>query len=308
MTAKEGESKGSNLLWQTVLDFLGDGCPRMAAALSYYLIFSLPPLLVLLMLIMGTFVEPQAAEEMLEGQIGGLLGPEGAAQVETIIRAVAQPGIEVSAAAILGIVALLLGATAAFAQLQDALNAAWSVEPDPTRGDVKNFLLKRVLSFAMILAVGFLLLVSLVISALVTAFTDVITRLAPAGLSGPLLQAINTGVSLAVIALLFAVMFKTLPDAAVRWRDAAVGAVATALLFTAGKFLIGYYLGSSNPGSAYGAAGSLAIVLLWIYYTSMILLFGAEFTQVWAKQRGVPIQPKPGAVRVIRTKERVDPN
>lgn len=295
------------VFWKALQEFMGDGCPGMAAALSFYTVFSLPPLLVLLVLITGTFVEPAAVEDMLQGQVGGLLGPEGASQVQMMIRNVKRPGAGGPVATVLGTLAFLFGATASFAQLQAALNATWKVEPDPTRGDVKNFLLKRVLSFAMILAIGFLLLVSLVLSALLAAFSDILTRLAPAGMSGPLLQVINTAVSFAVITLLFAAMFKTLADAVVTWRDAAIGATLTALLFVAGKFGIGLYLGRSDPGSVFGAAGSLAIVFLWIYYTSMILFFGAEFTWVWAESRGRPIEPQPGAVRVIWTKQRITP-
>ena len=299
--------RSAGIAWHTVQGFLGDGCPRMAAALSFYTVFSLPPLLVLLALSMGMLIEPRAVDQMLQGQVGGLLGPEGAAQVQMMIRNVKRPGAGGPVATVLGSMAFLFGATASFAQLQGSLNTTWKVEPDPTRGDVKNFLLKRVLSFAMILAIGFLLLVSLVVSALLAAFSDVLNRLAPAGMSAPLLQGVNTGVSFAVITLLFAAMFKALPDAVVRWRDAVVGAALTALLFSAGKFAIGLYLGRSDPGSVFGAAGSLAIVFLWIYYTSMILLFGAEFTWVWAESRGRPIEPRPGAVRVIWTKHRIEP-
>ncbi len=287
--------------------FLQDGCPRMAAALSYYTIFSLAPLLVLIVLLTGTVVRTGAVEELLQGQLSGLLGPAGTEQVQTMIRNVERPGAGRPIATALGTVVFLFGATAAFAQLQAALNTAWKVEPDPTHGDIRNFLLKRVLSFAMILGVGFLLLVLLVISALLAAFTDALTRIAPVGLSGPLLQAINAGVSLVVTALLFAAMFKTLPDAIVGWRDATVGALVSALLFVGGKFLIGLYLGRSDPGSVFGAAGSLAVVLVWIYYTSMILLLGAEFTMVWAASRGTPIKPKPGAVRVTWVKQREEP-
>jgi membrane protein len=307
VSAESEKQSGHTLLWKALQKFMGDDCPRMAAALAFYTVFSLPPLLVLLVLITSTFVEAGAIEQVLQGQIGGLLGPEGAAQVQSMIRNVERPGAGGPVATLLGSLAFLFGATASFAQLQGALNATWKVEPDPTRGDVKNYFLKRVLSFAMILAIGFLLMVSLVVSALLAAFNDLLTQLAPAGLSGPLLQAINTGIAFGVIALLFAAMFKTLPDAVVTWRDAAVGAVLTALLFAAGKFAIGLYLGRSDPGSVFGAAGSLAVVFLWIYYTSMILLFGAEFTWVWAESRGRPIQPQPGAVRVIWTKQRITP-
>lgn len=292
------------LLERTVFAFLGDECPRFAAALSYYTVFSLPPLLVLVLALVGAVVDPQQVQDLMNSQVGGLIGPEGAAQIQEIIRSAKRPGQGVTFAALLGIAALLFGATAAFAQLQDALNAAWGVKPDPERGDVKNFLLKRVFSFGMIVGVGFLLLVSLVVSAALTAMGDMLGRIAPAGISGVLLQTLNQLVSFLIIALLFAAVFKVVPDAVIAWRDVAVGAAATALLFVIGKFLIGLYLGNSSPGSAYGAAGSLALILLWIYYSSMILLLGAEFTQVWANAHGARIRPAKGAVRVRSEDER----
>ncbi|CAN5273393.1 YihY/virulence factor BrkB family protein [soil metagenome] len=298
-TAKQS----GTILKQTVFDFMGDECPRMAAALSYYTVFSLPPLLVLVLTLVGVFVDPQQVQELMNSQVGGLIGPQGAAQIQEIIRSAKRPGGGVTLAAVLGIAALLFGATAAFAQLQDALNAAWEVKPDPDRGDVKIFLLKRVFSFGMIVGVGFLLLVSLVISAALTAVGDMLGRIAPAGVSGVLLQTVNQAVSFLIIALLFAAVFKVVPDAVIAWRDVAVGAAFTALLFVIGKFLIGLYLGNSEPGSAYGAAGSLALILLWIYYSSMILLLGAEFTQVWAEAHGVRIRPAKGAVRVRKEVE-----
>ncbi len=285
---------------------MGDGCPRLAAALSFYTVFSLPPLLVLLMLLAGAIIEPEQVQSLLQSQIGGLLGAQGGEQVRSMVENANRPGFGSPVATVLGLAAFLFGATGAFAQLQIALNAAWEVEPDPTRGDVKNFLLKRVFSFAMILAIGFLLLVSLALSAALAAFNDALTSLAPAGLSGPLLQAINAGVSFLIITALFAAIFKALPDAIVRWRDALVGGAFTALLFSLAKLGIGLYLGRTNPGDVFGAAGSFAIVLLWIYFSSLILLFGAEFTQGWAEKHGQPIRPKPGAVRVIRTKERAE--
>jgi membrane protein len=294
------------LLWQTLSEFMSDDCPRMAAALSYYTVFSLPPLLVLLMLIVGAVVDERTVQELLSGQVGALLGPQGAQQVTALIRNASRPEIG-SIAAVLGILALLFGATGAFAQLQAALNAAWSVAPDPTRGDIKNFLLKRVISFTMILGVGFLLLVSLVLSALLTAFGSVIADVAPSWISATFLQAVNAGVSFTLVALLFAGIFRYVPDAVVRWRDAIIGGVFTSLLFTLGKSAIGYYLGRSDPGSAYGAAGSLAVALLWIYYSALIVLLGAEFTEVWAERQGVPIAPEPGAAKVVREQKRILP-
>jgi membrane protein len=295
---------GGDIVWQTLLEFMGDRCPQMAAALSYYTVFSLPPLLVLVIMIAEPFLDPVAIEAAMQAQFGGLLGAEGAAQVQTVVENVSRPGEGGALTAAFGIGAFVFGATVAFAQLQDALNIAWQVAPDPTRGDVKNFLLKRVLSFAMILSIGFLLLVSLVVSALLAAFGDALAVLAPGWISQPLLQTTNTLVSLTIITLLFATMFRFLPDAVVAWRDALLGGLITSLLFNLGRAAIGFYLGQAEPASVYGAAGSLALILIWIYYSSMILLFGAEFTQVWARRRGSPIRPVPGAARVVRTQER----
>jgi membrane protein len=278
----------------------------MAAALSYYTIFSLPPLLVLLLLIIGAIVDPDTARQMLAGQVGTLLGPGGAEQVDALIRNASRPNIG-GVTAVLGILAFLLGATGAFAQLQGALNTTWGVAPDPTRGDVRNFLWKRVISFAMILVIGFMLIVSLAVSALLTAFGDVLVAITNASISTAVLQIIQNLLSFVTIGLLFAAIFQYVPDAMVRWRDALVGGAFTALLFTLGKAGIGYYLGRSDPGNAYGAAGSLAVTLLWIYYSAVILLLGAEFTEVWASSTGRPIVPEPGAARVVREQERVVP-
>jgi membrane protein len=308
MLAKIGtgfRSAGS-LVWQTLEEFMRDGCPQMAGALSFYTLFTLPPLLVLTIMVAEPFLEPEAVIATFRTEIRALLGPDGADQVQALLDHVRRPGAGGPAQAAMGIVAFLFGLTAAFAQLQNALNAAWAVGPDPTRGDVKNFLIKRVLSFAMIAVVGFLLLVSLILSATISAFGDFLAVILPGAFTAPLLHLINTLVSFAVVTFLFGAMFRYLPDAIVAWRDALTGGALTAVLFTIGKALIGYYLGQADPGSVYGAAGSLAIVLIWVYYSAMILFFGAEFTQVWARSRGVPIRPVPGAVRIVKEQERVE--
>jgi membrane protein len=294
------------IIWQTLEEFLRDGCPQMAAALSYYTVFSLPPLLVLIILMVEPILDPAEVAAALHRELGGLMGPQGAAQVQTLMENVQRPGGSL-VPTLVGVAAFAFGATVAFAQLQNALNRAWHVGPDPTRGDVKNFLLKRVLSFAMILSIGFLLLVSLVVSTLLAAFGGRISALTEGWLSPFLLQLINLATSFVVVALLFAAMFRLLPDAVVAWRDALLGGVVTAALFELGKTGIGLYLGRTDLVDVYGAAGSLAVVLIWIYYSSMILLLGAEFTWVWASRRGRPIEPEPGAVRIARTQERVDP-
>jgi membrane protein len=295
--------RAGGLIAQTARESMSDGCPDMAAALAYSTVFSLPPLLVLLMLIVGAVVEPATVERLLAGQVGSLLGPEGGEQVSALIRNASRPDIG-GVAAVFGIGAFLLGASAAFAQLQSALNRAWQVAPDPARGGLGGFLVKRAVSFAMILVLGFLLLVSLAFSALLAAVGDALATVTPEGVSGALLRAVNVAFSFVAIGLLFATIFSYVPDAVIRWRDALVGGTFTAVLFTLGKTLIGAYLGRSDVGSAYGAAGSLAVALLWIYYTALITLVGAEFTQVWARERGQAIVPEPGAVRVIRTHDR----
>ncbi len=194
---------------------------------------------------------------------------------------------------IAGIVALLFGATGAFAQLQKALNRAWDVE-ETSSGGVIGIVFKRMLSFGMILTIAFLLLVSLAVSAAVSAFGNAAADAIGIGIPSVVMQGIDILISVGVITVLFAVIFKVLPDAEIAWRDVWVGALATAVLFTLGKFLIGLYLGTANPGSAFGAAGSLALILVWIYYSSLILLVGAEFTQVWARQHGYGISSDGG--------------
>jgi membrane protein len=285
------------MLARTVRDFLDDDCMTRAASLSYYTVFSLPPLLILILLLTSTLLDPSDVRGGLERQIDGLMGAAGGDQIRTMLAHAERPGGGLLPT-LVGIGALLFGATGAFAQLQAALNRVWEVEPDPHQGGIKAFLAKRLLSFGMILTVAFLLLVSLTVSAALAAFGGALETVLPEGVSASLVQGLNIVVSLAVITALFATILKVLPDATIAWRDVWVGAAVTATLFTVGKFLIGLYLGKSNPGEAYGAAGSLALLLLWIYYSSIILLFGAEFTQSWAGARGRGIAPEPGARRL----------
>lgn len=286
------------LLKSSGADFIEDDCTTQAAALSYYTIFSLPPLLMVLLLILGAVVNPQDIRGQLEVQMGTLMGPSATEQIRTILAQLHQPGSGNVLATVLSIGGLVLGATGAFGQLQAALNRAWEVAPDP-RGGLKALLAKRLFSFGMILSVAFLLLVSLILSAALSAFGGALGRMLPDGISTTLLQVVNLAISFLVITALFAAIFKVLPDAKVAWRDVWVGAAVTALLFVIGKFLIGFYLGRSNPGQAFGAAGSLAVLFVWVYYSSMILLFGAEFTQAWVERNGGSIAPERGAVRVV---------
>jgi membrane protein len=295
----------AGLLRQTVNDFLEDDCMDSAAALAYYTIFSLPAILVLILTLISAVMNPSDVRGGLEGQLQNLMGPSAGEQIRTIIRQAEQKPHNGAIPTILGIAGLLFGATGAFGQLQKALNRAWNVEPDPNQGGLKNFLTKRVFSLGMILVLAFFLLVSLVISAAITGMGDRLSGFLPSGLSAPFLEVLNLVISLVVITLLFAALFRVMPDAKIAWRSVWVGAAVTAVLFVIGKFLIGFYLGKSNPGQAYGAAGSLAVLLLWVYYSAIILLFGAEFTETWAERRGEGVEPEPGAVRVRREKRRV---
>lgn len=274
-------------------DFNEDECSVRAAALAYYTVFALPPLLILLITVVGVFWDPSEVERSLETQFANLVGPEGGRAIREMLARAERPGAGGPLTTALGTGALLLGAVGAFMQLQGALNRAWEVKPDPKQGGVKRFIGKRILSAGMILAVAFLLIVSLAVSAILSAIGDRMTFIPQ-----PALHGLDATVSFAVITLLFAAIFKILPDAEVEWRDVWLGAFVTSLLFVIGKFVIGLYLGRSAPGDAFGAAGALAIILVWIYYAGMIVLFGAEFTQAWAERRGAAIRPEKGAIRV----------
>ena len=286
------------LFRRSIKEFMDDDCPTMAAALSYTTVFSLPPLLVLVLMIAGAVLDPERVQTALQTQFGGFMGPSAAAQIHTILEHAKRPAGGGLVVTLVGVAALLIGATGAFLQLQASLNKAWEVKPDPKQGGIKQFIRKRLFSFGMVLVIAFLLLVSLVVSALISALGHMLQSLLPGGVSEVLLYLVDLAVSLAVIASVFATMFKVLPDAEIAWKDVWPGAMVTAVLFVLGKFLIGFYLGRSNPGEAFGAAGALALILAWIYYSSLILLFGAEFTEAFAEGRGHRIKPEPGAIRI----------
>jgi membrane protein len=296
MGDNEGMRGMLSLLKQTWRDFSDDECGRMAAAMSYFMAFSLPPLLVLILMLVGLLFDPADVQGRIESEMGRLLGGDGARMVQEMINAANRPQNRGVLPALMGIVVLLFGATGAFGQLQAALNRAWEVKPDPKAGGWKRFIGKRLLSLGMVLTIAFLLMVSLVLDAALTAFGDSLGNLM-GGVPDVLLQGLHIVVSLATITALFAVMFKYMPDARIGWRDVGVGALFTALLFQGGKLVIGLYLARSDPGSAFGAAGALAVILVWLYYSSMIVFLGAEFTQVWATEKGKGIEPEEGAIR-----------
>jgi membrane protein len=263
---------------------------RLGAALAYYTAFSLAPLLVIVIAIVGFVFGRDAATGQMSGQIESMVGEDGAKAVETIVASANKPASGIFAT-VVGLVMLLVGALGLFSQLQDALNTVWEVQPKPGLG-LLRFFQDRLLSLTMVLGTAFLLLVSLVVSTALAALGSL------AGEWGATIlgQALNIGVSLIVITLLFAMIYRFLPDAEIAWRDVWFGAAFTTLLFTLGKFLIGFYLGATGTASAYGAAGSLAALLIWLYYSAQIFLFGAELTKASADRHGARILPKDNAV------------
>ena len=282
-------------------EFGKDECGVRAAALSYYTVFAMPPILILLVTLVGRIWDPAQVQRALETQFAGIVGQGGAQQIHQIIEHGVNSAGGGLVGTVLGVVGLLLGATGAFMSLQDALNHVWNVKPDPKQGGIKNFIGKRVLSLGMVLGLGFLLAVSLALSAGIAALSGAIGG----GVAPVMMQGAELVVSLGVLVVLFAALFKILPDAEIGWRDVWVGAVATALLFVVGKFGIGLYLGHSKPADSFGAASALAVIFIWVYYAGMILLFGAEFTQAWSTARGPGVLPEEGAVRVVDKEVRV---
>ena len=280
------------LLKETFQEWQDDKASRLAAALAYYTVFSLAPLVIIAIAIAGAIFGEEAAKGELVGQIEGLVGAQGAEVIQTAVSNANKPNTG-SIASIISIAVLLFGASGVFAQLQDALNTVWEVEVDPNMG-IMGFIRKRILSFGAVLGIGFLLLVSLVISAVLTGISHYMSNAVP-GIDF-LWQILNLVISFTVVTFLFALMFKFLPDVKIKWSDVWIGAIITSLLFTLGKYLLGLYLGRSSFGSAYGAAGSLVVLLAWIYYSAQILFFGAEFTQVYARRYGSQIVPDDHAI------------
>jgi membrane protein len=274
-----------DLLKMSYHDWTEDKAPRLGAALAYYTVFSLAPLLIIVMAIAGSLFDPDTVRSQIGQQLG--ISDKGEEGLAALLEGAQKPA-EGTIATILGIVALLFGATGVFIQLKDSLNTIWEAEPKPGRG-VWGFIRERILSFAMVLAIGFLLLVLLVVSAALHAVQEYMTGL----LTMPewAAQVLDVVISFVGVTALFALIFKVLPDVKIGWRDVWLGAAFTALLFTLGKFLLGMYLGRASVGSAYGAAGTILVILLWAYYSSQILFFGAEFTQVYAKSFGTRITP-----------------
>jgi membrane protein len=287
-----------HLIKEAATDWSHDRAPRLGAALAYYTVFSIVPLLIIIIAIIGLVFGQEAAQGAIMQQIAGLVGEQSAAALKDMIQRANEPSSGILST-VIAIGTLMVGASAFFGELQAALNTVWGLEPKEGLG-IWGFIKARFLSMATVLGTAFLLLVSLVLSTALSAMGKWFSGILP--LPEFVLQSINVLLSFAVITGLFSLIFKVLPDAHISWWDVWVGAALTAALFTIGKFAIGLYLGKSNVGSAYGAAGSLVIVLVWVYYSAQILLYGAEFTQVYANRRGERIVPTQDATAANQKK------
>jgi membrane protein len=287
----------------TFTGFINDNGLKLSASLAYYTVFSIAPLLILIISLTSFFLGHHAINNTLYPQIRRFVGSPAAAQIQEIIKNLQFSG-KTGIALLTGIIILLIGASSIFIEIQDSLNIIWRVKAKPKRGWVK-LLQNRFQSFSLIISLGFLLLVSLIVNLTINALSDRLAHFL-AGATVPLLSGINLIITLIVIAALFGIIFKVLPDAKIQWRDVRMGAIFTAVLFVLGQYLIGLYIKYTAQGSAYGAAGSIIVILVWIYYTSAILYIGAEFTQVYAEATGSRIEPAEYAVHVQQTEvERV---
>lgn len=277
-------------------EFLQDNGFKFSASLSYYTVFSLAPLLIIVISLSGLFLGRAAVEGKIYGQLKGLIGSEASMQIQNIITNIQQSQHSL-AGAIIGFAILLLGATGVFSEIQGSINYIWSLKTKPKKGWLK-IILDRLLSFSLVVALSFLLMVSLTVNAVMDLLNERLTQYFHIAVE--IFYVINLILILVIITGLFAVIFKVLPDARIRWRDAFTGAFFTALLFLLGKVLIGVYLGKSKIGLTYGASASVIIILTWVYYSSIILYFGAEFTKVYTMRHGSGISPNSNAVFIIK--------
>jgi membrane protein len=268
---------------ETFIRWIDDKASALAAALSYYALFSIAPLLLIAVAVAGFVFGSQAAQGQLYSQIAGLIGSDSAATIQSLMANMHHQTSGGIMATAVGVLTLLFGATGVFAQLQDSLNTIWRAK-SPTTNGILDWFRVRFLSFSVVLGTGFLLLVSLILSAVLAAVGEFVGDVIPGWIV--LGHVISNGITLGGVTLLFAMIYKVLPDTYVAWRDVWLGALVTAFLFTVGKFAIGFYLGQATVASSYGAAGSLVILLLWVYYSAMLLYLGAEFTHVYSLRRG----------------------
>ena len=296
--------KALKLFGEAATAFVLDHGFKLAASLSYYTVFALGPMILIMISLADIFFKKEDVQGKIYNELNVLVGSEAAVQIEQIITNI--QGSELSnIGAIVGTIVLLIGTTGVFTEMQESINFIWSVRAKPKKGWLK-FLTNRLLSFSLIVGLGFLLLVSLVINAVLGLLSDKLMDKFPE-YTVSLFQTVNSGILLLVITLLFAVIFKVLPDATISWKDAFIGSIVTASLFLIGKTLIGYYLGSANLGITYGAAASIIIILIWVYYSALILYYGAEFTKMYALHAGHGIKPKETAVFIIKQESKEVP-
>ena len=273
--------------------FGDDKVTKLSGSLAYYTVFSMAPLLIVIISLCGLFLGREAVEGKIYNQLTSFVGSDTAAQLQEIIKNASLAG-KSRVAAIIGGITLLVGSTTVFAEIQDSINGIWGLKPKPKRGWLK-MLQNRFLSFSVIISLGFLLLVSLGVTTIVDGFSERLRAHFP-DVTVVVFYIVNIAITLLVTSTIFAVIFKVLPDAKIKWRDVAAGAIATSILFMLGKFAISFYISKSDVGSTYGTAGSLVVLLLWIYYSSIILYFGAEFTKAYALKYGSEIHPNHYAV------------
>jgi membrane protein len=295
---KEYLKKIWKVLVATFSGFIDDNGLKLSASLAYYTVFSLAPLLILVISLAGLFLGNDAAANKLYPQISQYVGSQAALQIQEMLKSLQLSG-KTGVAVIIGVVTLLVGASSIFVEIQDSLNMIWRVKAKPKKGWLK-LIQNRFLSFSLIVSLGFLLLVSLVINFLMDALSKKLLHFLPY-ITGLLIKGINLGITLIVISVLFGIIFKVLPDVKIRWKDVRSGAIFTALLFMLGQYIISLYIQYTAQSSTYGAAGSIIVILLWIYYTAAILYVGAEFTQVYAEAIGSHIEPAEYAVHVRQT-------
>ncbi|MBV8390840.1 MAG: YihY/virulence factor BrkB family protein [Mucilaginibacter sp.] len=289
-------------LWKvivaTFIGFINDNGLKLSASLAYYTVFSIAPLIILVISISSLVLRHYSFNDVLYDQMSQFIGHEATVQLQLVVKNLQLSG-KTGVALVSGVIILLLGASSMFVEIQDSLNIIWRVKAKPKKGWLK-LLQNRFVSFSLIISLGFLLLVSLIINIAIKALSTRLERFLPY-VTVTIFDLVNLALTLLVISVLFGIIFKFLPDAKIKWKDVRSGAIFTALLFMLGQYLIGLYIQYTAQGSAYGAAGSIIIILVWIYYTSIILYIGAEFTQVYAEACGSPIEPAEYAVHVQQT-------
>lgn len=289
----------------TGANFIEDNVFKLSASLAYFTVFSIGPILLIMISLAGMFIDKADVQNRLYSQLNGLLGPDSATQVMEIIKNI-QSSDQGTIGTVIGVVLLIIGATGVFTEMQDSINYIWSVKAKPKKGWLK-IIINRLLSFSLVVGMGFILLVSLIVSAVLDIISDQLLYYLK-DYTVYLFYVVNLVIILGVVSILFAVIFKVLPDAHINWKDAFIGAAFTSLLFLLGKFGIGLYLGNSDVGETYGAAASIVILLLWVYYSALILYFGAEFTKTYAMEKGGGITPNDTAVFIIKQESKEIPH